>query len=376
MSEIIQANDRPRFEQLVRAGADVVRQIDAMSKPVIAAINGAAAGAGACLALACDLRIASETASIGFTFLRVGLHPDWGGSFFLPRLVGPAAQRSSSDTGGNDQRRARERWACSTGGAARSWRSAARGFAGRSRRSSQRGGGREAHAATQPDTRTLTQVLELEVEAQLRAFRLAGLQEGITAFLEKRSPLRPAAREAPPKAQPGEREQLMPRRGVLGAGTMGHGIAQVAPWPATMSPGRRGRGRSRGAARAHPRQPRGGRQARQGRGFRGTTSTCRGSPSRPTPRGRHATRSLIIEAVPEKIDLKRDVFRVRARAASTRSSRRIRRASASATCRRATVAPEPFLGLHFFNPVHINRLVEVVRGPHTEERRSSARWSS
>src|SRR5690606_20732584 len=100
MSQIIADDDRKRFEELVRAGADVVRQIDSMTKPVIAAVNGAAAGAGACLALACDLRIASETASIGFTFLRVGLHPDWGGSFFLPRLIGHAAAAEFIYTGG------------------------------------------------------------------------------------------------------------------------------------------------------------------------------------------------------------------------------------------------------------------------------------
>src|SRR5690606_6493959 len=100
MSEIIAANDRDRFEKLVRAGADVVKQLDIMTEPVIAAIHGAAAGAGACLALACDLRIASETASIGFTFLRVGLHPDWGGSYFLPRLIGPAAAAEFIYTGG------------------------------------------------------------------------------------------------------------------------------------------------------------------------------------------------------------------------------------------------------------------------------------
>src|SRR5690606_41857115 len=100
MKELLDAGDVARFEELVRAGARIVKTIDAMSKPVIAAINGAAAGAGACLALACDLRIASETASIGFTFLRVGLHPDWGGSYFLPRLIGPAAAAEFIYTGG------------------------------------------------------------------------------------------------------------------------------------------------------------------------------------------------------------------------------------------------------------------------------------
>ena len=90
MAELVEAGDRQAFQDLVEAGARVVHRIDAMQKPVIAAVNGPAAGAGACLALACDIRIANEHASIGLTFLRVGLHPDWGGSYFLPRLVGPA----------------------------------------------------------------------------------------------------------------------------------------------------------------------------------------------------------------------------------------------------------------------------------------------
>jgi len=64
--------------------------INTMEKPVIAAVNGVAAGGGCNLALACDIRIVSERARFGQVFTRRGVHPDWGGIYFLPRLVGYA----------------------------------------------------------------------------------------------------------------------------------------------------------------------------------------------------------------------------------------------------------------------------------------------
>ena len=67
-----------------------VLAINNMEKPVIASVNGVAAGGGCNLALACDLRIASDRARFGQVFTRRGVHPDWGGIFFLPRLVGYA----------------------------------------------------------------------------------------------------------------------------------------------------------------------------------------------------------------------------------------------------------------------------------------------
>ncbi|MFQ5697247.1 MAG: enoyl-CoA hydratase-related protein [Myxococcota bacterium] len=74
-----------RLSQRATAG-----RIYRMPKPVLAALPGAAAGAGLSLALACDLRIASERAVLVTAFARVGFSGDYGGSFFLTRLVGPA----------------------------------------------------------------------------------------------------------------------------------------------------------------------------------------------------------------------------------------------------------------------------------------------
>lgn len=72
----------------MRAFYDRFLAVREVPVPVIAAVNGAAVGAGACLAFACDLRLVAEDAKVGLNFARLGLHPGMGGSWFLPRAVG------------------------------------------------------------------------------------------------------------------------------------------------------------------------------------------------------------------------------------------------------------------------------------------------
>ncbi|HEY2830114.1 MAG TPA: enoyl-CoA hydratase [Thermoanaerobaculia bacterium] len=88
MSGLQREGNVAAFRKLLDAGGDVILQIAKMEKPLIASVNGIAAGAGCNLALACDYRIASDAAKLGETFVKIGLHPDWGGTWLLPRLVG------------------------------------------------------------------------------------------------------------------------------------------------------------------------------------------------------------------------------------------------------------------------------------------------
>jgi len=189
MSDLLKAKDVERFEELVRAGMRIVALMDAMGTPVIAAVNGPAAGAGACLALASDMRVASENASIGFTFLRVGLHPDWGGSYFLPRLVGPALAAELLLTGGMISAERGERLGLFNQVVpAEELENAARALAGQIA-----AGPPEVVRAVKRTLRdgmstSLAEVLDMELAAQLAAFDSSDGREGIRAFLEKRTP--------------------------------------------------------------------------------------------------------------------------------------------------------------------------------------------
>ncbi len=94
-----QSQKRSLRDSLDKSYNPIIRMIREMERPVIAMINGVAAGAGCSLALACDMRIMSATAKLIEVFIRIGLVPDSGSHWFLPRLVGMARAFEYAATG-------------------------------------------------------------------------------------------------------------------------------------------------------------------------------------------------------------------------------------------------------------------------------------
>ena len=90
MAALQDRNDTSVGEERMTLAARIVQTIKGMPQPVIAAVNGAAAGGGMNLALACDMRLASDRAIFAESFVKIGLVPDWGGFSLLPQLVGTA----------------------------------------------------------------------------------------------------------------------------------------------------------------------------------------------------------------------------------------------------------------------------------------------
>jgi 2-(1,2-epoxy-1,2-dihydrophenyl)acetyl-CoA isomerase len=189
MKDLLERGDTENFTALVEAGRAVVTVIRETPKPVIASVNGAAAGGGANLALACDLRIASDRASIGQTFSLIGLHPDWGATYFLPRLVGTSRAfelfAGGDMVGAEDALRLglfnrvvpHERLATET-------RALASELAGKPPLAL----ALAKKAVYASESHSLSQMLDLELEHQLRCFASRDAREGFAAFLEKRSP--------------------------------------------------------------------------------------------------------------------------------------------------------------------------------------------
>ena len=187
MSDLLARGDEETFEGYVAAGMRCVGAIRACPKIVIAALNGVAAGAGASLAAACDLRIASERASLGFTFNRIGVHPDWGATYFLPRLIG--AGRAAELILSARMVEAEEAQRIGLFDRilpADAFADAARGYAAEMAAKAPLALAAAKRSLDRSPDADLGEMLETERAAQLRLFRSADVREGIAAFHEKR----------------------------------------------------------------------------------------------------------------------------------------------------------------------------------------------
>jgi 2-(1,2-epoxy-1,2-dihydrophenyl)acetyl-CoA isomerase len=170
-------------------GGRIVKLITAMPKPVIAAVNGAAAGAGMNIALACDMRLAAESARFAESFVKIGLVPDWGGTYLLTRLVGTAKAMELMMTG--DRISASE--ALRLGIVNRvipdaTFRADVMAFAKGLARGPAGTLARIKQAVHIGATRDLDAALACEEKAQAEIFLSQDTREGMRAFVEKRTP--------------------------------------------------------------------------------------------------------------------------------------------------------------------------------------------
>jgi 2-(1,2-epoxy-1,2-dihydrophenyl)acetyl-CoA isomerase len=167
----------------------LIRAIRKLEKPVIAAVNGVAAGAGANLALACDIVIASTAASFIQSFSKIGLIPDSGGTFYLPRLIGTARATALMMLG--DKLSATD--AVSIGliyktSPAEALMDEARALATRLAQMPTRGLGLTKRALDASYGQDLEGQLDTELTLQAEAGKTRDFREGVQAFLQKRTP--------------------------------------------------------------------------------------------------------------------------------------------------------------------------------------------
>jgi 2-(1,2-epoxy-1,2-dihydrophenyl)acetyl-CoA isomerase len=192
LQEALPAGDGPipDISEIVRASYNpIIKAIRALEKPVICAVNGVAAGAGANLAFACDLTIAAEEASFVESFSKLGLIPDTSGTFFVPRLAGP--QRATGMFFLADKipaARAKE-WGLiwdvvPLSHLAEMTQHLARQLAVQATR----GFGLTKRAMNRSWANSLEEQLEVEAQHMQEAGRTADYAEGVRAFLEKRPP--------------------------------------------------------------------------------------------------------------------------------------------------------------------------------------------
>lgn len=189
LADIKARNDRAMGERIVDGCRAIQQAMREAPQIVVCALNGAAAGGGAGLALGADLRIAAESAKVGQVFARLGLHPDWGNSFFLPRLVGASkAIEMFLDAGMVGSAELLRLGIVNRVVPDAELAVATRAWAERIAAAPPQAVSRMKASVYASASSSLDQMLTRELEAQLACFVTADFSEGLAAFNEKRAP--------------------------------------------------------------------------------------------------------------------------------------------------------------------------------------------
>lgn len=192
LSEVLPDGDGPMpdISEIVRESYNpIILAIRTLKKPVICAVNGVAAGAGANLAFACDLTIAAEEAVFVESFAKLGLIPDTSGTFFVPRLVGPQRATGMFFLGEKMTAAKARDWGLIWDAVPQaSLQDAALGLARALATQATRGFGLTKRALNASFANSLEAQLEVEASCMQEAGRTADYAEGVRAFLAKRKP--------------------------------------------------------------------------------------------------------------------------------------------------------------------------------------------
>ena len=190
LKEVTTPELHPGFKKILEEHYNpIIERIRAINKPIIAAVNGVAAGAGANIALACDIVVASEKASFIQAFSKIGLVPDSGGSFYLPRLIG--FQRASALMLLGDKvaaQQARELGMVYKVFESETFQQQALDLALEMAQMPTKALGLTKQLLNASFNNTLDQQLTLESTLQIQAANTNDYKEGVTAFVEKRKP--------------------------------------------------------------------------------------------------------------------------------------------------------------------------------------------
>ena len=191
LKEVTSSELNPGFKKILEEHYNpIITRIRAIHKPIIGAINGVAAGAGANIALSCDLVVASNKASFIQAFSKIGLIPDSGGTFFLPRLIGFQKATALMMLGDKvTAEEAEELGMIFKVISSESFNEEVEKLAVKLANMPTKALGLIKELLNKSITNTLEQQLELEGKLQIEAALSEDYTEGVNAFMEKRKPI-------------------------------------------------------------------------------------------------------------------------------------------------------------------------------------------